>query len=114
MVRRVDSDWYEVPSGSQELGETVSQAVVRVVLEQTGVDVEVTGLVGVHSRHVGDKGGLSLCFRARPVAGSLRTTEVGTQGVWVEPEHLGELNIDSAIRRRIEHCAYAEPEQFYA
>jgi ADP-ribose pyrophosphatase YjhB (NUDIX family) len=35
--------------GRHELGETVAQCAVRETLEETGVTVEVTGLLGIYS-----------------------------------------------------------------
>lgn len=49
MIRRTDTDLYAIPGGAQEIGETISQTVVREVKEETGVDVEVTGLIGIYS-----------------------------------------------------------------
>ena len=38
---------WTIPGGLQELGETVFQAAAREVLEETALDVEVTGLLDV-------------------------------------------------------------------
>ncbi|MBW0010462.1 MAG: NUDIX domain-containing protein, partial [Pseudonocardiales bacterium] len=45
MIRRTDNDLYTIPGGAQEIGETISQAVVRETQEETGILVEVTGLI---------------------------------------------------------------------
>jgi len=47
--RRVDFGWWGLPGGLIEIGETISQCVVREVLEETGLLVEPTRLVGVYS-----------------------------------------------------------------
>lgn len=47
--RRVDNGMWGVPSGHVEVGETVAQAVVREVAEETGLQVEVTRQIGVYS-----------------------------------------------------------------
>src|SRR5689334_13354708 len=49
MIRRTDNDLYAIPGGAQEIGETISQAVMREVSEETGITVNVTGLIGVYS-----------------------------------------------------------------
>jgi ADP-ribose pyrophosphatase YjhB (NUDIX family) len=44
LIRRTDNDLYAIPGGAQEIGETISQTVVREVQEETGITVQVTGL----------------------------------------------------------------------
>jgi 8-oxo-dGTP diphosphatase len=39
-------DW-SIPGGAQEVGETVFEAGMREILEETGLDVEILGLVDV-------------------------------------------------------------------
>src|SRR6202035_4771581 len=73
MIHRTDNDLYSIPGGQLEPGETLTQAAVREVNEETGIDVEVTGLIGIFSnpRHViaysdGEvRQEFSVCFRAR-------------------------------------------------
>jgi 8-oxo-dGTP pyrophosphatase MutT (NUDIX family) len=49
LQRRRDTGQWAIPMGKQELGETVAQCAVRETLEETGVAVEVTGLLGIYS-----------------------------------------------------------------
>lgn len=49
LQRRRDTGQWAIPMGKQELGETVAQCAVRETAEETGVTVEVTGLLGVYS-----------------------------------------------------------------
>lgn len=111
MIRRTDSGKYSIPGGGQEFGETISQTVVREVKEETGIDVEVTDLIGVYTdpEHViaytdGEvRQEFSICFRARPVGGELRTSNESSEVEWVAGEDLADLDIHPSIRLRIEH-----------
>jgi 8-oxo-dGTP pyrophosphatase MutT (NUDIX family) len=49
LQKRRDTEQWAIPMGKQELGETVTQCAVRETLEETGVAVEVTGLLGIYS-----------------------------------------------------------------
>ncbi|MBV8933176.1 MAG: NUDIX domain-containing protein [Kutzneria sp.] len=111
MIRRTDNELYSIPGGGQEIGETISQTVVREVKEETGIDVEVIGLIGIYSNpaHViaYDDGEVrqefSICFRARPTGGELRTSSESSEVHWVAPVDLDDLNIHPSIRLRIAH-----------
>jgi ADP-ribose pyrophosphatase YjhB (NUDIX family) len=111
LIRRSDSGLYAIPGGAVELGETLTQAVRREVMEETGIDVEVTGLVGVYSdpEHVIEfsdgevRQEFSVCFRGVPTGGRLRTSSESTEVLWVAPEALGGLDIHPSIRLRIGH-----------
>jgi ADP-ribose pyrophosphatase YjhB (NUDIX family) len=54
LIRRVDNNYWSIPGGGMEPGESVRQAASREVSEETGINCEVTGLVGIYSnpRHV--------------------------------------------------------------
>ncbi|WP_194828598.1 NUDIX hydrolase [Nocardia sp. XZ_19_231] len=120
MIRRTDNDLYAIPGGGLEAGETVSEAVAREVLEETGIRVEVTDLVGVFSNpeHViaYDDGEVrqefSICFRARPTGGSLRTSEESKEVLWVAPGALDSLDIHPSINLRIKRALEAASPYF--
>ncbi|WP_329788691.1 NUDIX domain-containing protein [Lentzea sp. DG1S-22] len=112
MIRRTDNEKYAIPGGQQEAGETLTQAAAREVLEETGINVEVTGLIGLYSNpaHViaYDDGEIrqefSICFRARAVSGDLRTSAESKEVLWVDLDQLGGLDIHPSIRLRIDHA----------
>jgi ADP-ribose pyrophosphatase YjhB (NUDIX family) len=122
MIRRTDNDLYAIPGGAQEIGETIVQTVVREVREETGILVDVTGLIGVYSdpQHViafadGEvRQEFSLCFRARPVHGELRTSSESKEVLWVEPARLDDLNLHPSIKLRIQHGFERRTKPFYA
>ncbi|MGW4608722.1 NUDIX domain-containing protein [Streptomyces sp. NPDC004532] len=79
MVQRSDNGRWALPGGGHDLGESIADTVVREVREETGIEVQVADLSGIYTDpgHVMryDDGEVrqqfSLCFRARPVGGSL-------------------------------------------
>jgi ADP-ribose pyrophosphatase YjhB (NUDIX family) len=48
-TRRADNGLWCLPGGHMEPGESVAEACQREVLEETGLDVRVTRLIGVYS-----------------------------------------------------------------
>ena len=54
LIRRSDNDNWALPGGAIDLGESMVQAAVRETREETGIDCEVTGLVGIYTdpKHV--------------------------------------------------------------
>ncbi|MER7861079.1 NUDIX domain-containing protein [Amycolatopsis japonica] len=122
MIRRTDNDLYSIPGGQLELGETLSQAAVREVREETGIECEVTGVIGLYSNpnHViaYDDGEVrqefSICFRAMPIGGSLRTSNESREALWVSRSKLQILDIHQSIKLRIMHGLDGRTEPFFS
>lgn len=111
LIHKIDNGLWALPGGAMELGESIRDAVVREVEEETGVRVEVTGLVGIYTDpgHVMtyDDGEVrqefSVCFHARPKSGEPREDGTETKAArWVDPTQLSELSIHPSMRRRID------------
>ena len=89
LTRREDNNQWCLPSGGMEPGESASEACIREVEEETGLQVTIKRLIGVYTTphelvvyQDGNKFQLvALCFEAEIVRGELRlsceTTEYG-------------------------------------
>ena len=86
LCRRNDFDVWNLPGGGMEKGETVDEAVVREVREETGLEVEVDRLVGVYSKPQKDE--VVLSFLCREVDGKLTTTEESVECEYFDPDDL--------------------------
>ncbi|MGW4299986.1 NUDIX domain-containing protein [Streptomyces sp. NPDC004646] len=110
LERRSDNGRWGMPGGVQEIGEDIAGTVVREVLEETGIHVEVVGLVGVFTDpgHViafadGEvRQEFSLCFRARPVGGEIKVSPESFAVRWIPRAELNSLDISPTTRRRLE------------
>ncbi|WP_342765988.1 NUDIX hydrolase [Methanobacterium alcaliphilum] len=77
MVKRKNNpykDFWALPGGFVEYGETVEHAACREALEETGLEVELDSLVGVYSEPSRDPRGhvITVCYLAKYKSGKLR------------------------------------------
>ncbi len=120
MIERTDNGLWAIPGGAQDIGETTREAAIREVREETGIEVEVTDIIGIYSdpRHViaYDDGEVrqefSILFEARPTGGELRTSSESRRVHWVEPAQIPELDIHSSMRLRIQHALEGRPRPY--
>lgn len=111
LIHKTDNSLWALPGGGHDIGERVGDTVVREVLEETGITVEIDSIVGLYTdpQHVlaYDDGEVrqqfSICFRARPTGGSLRTSSESKEVRWVDPTDLDDLDIHPSMRLRIQH-----------
>lgn len=87
-IRRADNGTWELPGGVLELQETPQEGVRREVLEETGIEVDVSELTGIYKNMT--RGVVALVFRCHPSGGAERTSAESTAVDWLTPEEIRE------------------------
>lgn len=111
VIHRTDNDNWAVPGGAMDLGESMVECAVRETREETGIDCEVTGLVGVFTdpRHVihytsNDevRQEFSMLFVARPLGGVPTPSSESREVLWIARDELASLKMDRSMRFRLQ------------
>lgn len=112
LIRRSDNDNWAVPGGAVDLGESVAQAAVRETKEESGIDCQITGLIGIYSdpKHVilytsdGEvRQEFSILLTARAIGGHPTPSSESSDVRWVPASELGEYRMDRSMRKRVDH-----------
>jgi 8-oxo-dGTP pyrophosphatase MutT (NUDIX family) len=112
LIRRSDNDNWALPGGAIDLGESAAQAAVRETREETGIDCEITGLVGIYTdpKHIilytsnGEaRQEFSIVLTARPLGGQPTTSSESTEVRWAPSVEAQSYRMDRAMRSRIGH-----------
>ena len=106
IVRRARSPahgLYTLPGGGVELGETLEQAVIREVREETGLAIAPLALVGFREAIARDASGrierhfVILPFAARWIAGEISLSEELAEARWRKPDELAGLKTTEGL-----------------
>ena len=89
---------YTLPGGGVEVGETLTEAVVREVREETALAIEPVALAGYREAIARDGDGrierhfVILPFAARWIAGEPMLSEELAEAMWLGPREIAGLN----------------------
>ena len=112
MIRRSDNGNWAVPGGAIDLGESMVQAAVRETREETGIECEITGLVGIYTdpKHLilytsnGEvRQEFSILLTAVAIGGQPTPSSESTEVRWVPREDLASYQMDRSMRLRLGH-----------
>lgn len=99
---------WSLPGGLQVVGETVAEGIRREIAEETGVEIELLGLVEVVDSVRHDAAGriqyhyTIIDYAARWTAGEAVAGDDAAAVAWVAPEDLASLNTWAETARVIE------------
>ncbi|MCB2290910.1 NUDIX hydrolase [Clostridium sp. CS001] len=108
LVKTYHGGWV-FPGGQVEEGENLVNALTREIKEESGIDVEVSSLIGIYSntsKHKGYNGvkivptKVMMDFICTPISGELCTSEETSDSCWVSKDEVLTMIEAPAIRER--------------
>ncbi|MEI5100496.1 NUDIX domain-containing protein [Streptomyces sp. PmtG] len=111
LQRRRDNGLWALPGGGMDTTDSLPGTAVREVKEETGLDVEITGLVGTYTdpKHIiayadGEvRRQFNVCFTARVVGGQLAISDESTELRFVARDEVEPLPMHPTQRLRLRH-----------
>jgi ADP-ribose pyrophosphatase YjhB (NUDIX family) len=121
LIKRTDNGNWSLPGGAMDLGETIKQATVRETVEETGINVEITGINGIYTdpKHVlhytsNDevRQEFSVVFTARALNGEPTPSNESSQVEWVSLDELDSLQMHPSMRKRLSYFQAGQTEPY--
>jgi ADP-ribose pyrophosphatase YjhB (NUDIX family) len=118
LIQRSDNGNWAVPGGAIDLGESMTGAAIRETREETGIECEITGLIGIYTdpKHIilytsnGEaRQEFSILLKGCAVSGTPTTSDESTKVEWVPTSQLDTLKMDRSMEMRIEHYLQRSP-----
>ena len=121
LTRRSDNGRWCLPGGGMDPGESVEETCIREVLEETGLEVEVTRLVGVYTSPnimVEYPDGnriqpVAFSFEAEVVGGELGLSDETTEYGYIAVDELNTVDLMEHHRERIEDAVQDRVAAFF-
>lgn len=92
---------WEYPGGMVEPGETLQEALIREVKEEAGVDVEITGFIGVCKNIAKDI--VNIDFFCKYIKGKLTVSNESSEVRWVKRQDVLEMITFPLTKKRMEN-----------
>ncbi|WP_330180399.1 NUDIX domain-containing protein [Nocardia sp. NBC_01503] len=120
MQRRGDSGNWSLPGGIMEIGETLEQCVIRETKEETGLDIEITGLLGIYTdpEHVIEyadgeiRQEFAITYYGKVIGGNVEVSSESTSVRFLGLDELEALPVHDTVRLRLRHHAEHRTEPY--
>lgn len=89
---------WEWPGGKVDPGEDFATAVVRETREETGIDVEITGLAGATAFEMPRVNVVLLCMEVHVTGGEIILSSEHDAWEWVPPDELAARRLIETVR----------------
>ncbi len=110
LERRSDNGKWGIPGGVMEFGESISEAAIREVKEETGLDIAIDYLVGLYTSpdHIIEfpdgeiRQEFSVLFACKLLGGILQVSKESLELQWFSKDEVLSLDMTLSTRSRIE------------
>jgi 8-oxo-dGTP diphosphatase len=116
MIRRADSPYlgkWSLPGGHLEFGESLEAAAVRETMEETGIEMRVTRLVGFKNVMVRESGDryhdVLFCYAGVAKGGKLKRGRDVSDVAWKNPERMTRRSIATPVLSFLGLCSKNQP-----
>lgn len=96
-VNRHFEGCWEWPGGKVEPGESFDHALMRETKEETGLDIEITGLAGATSFEMSICHVVLICMETRSDDGKIRLSAEHDAYEWVDPAAMRNYKLPEAV-----------------
>ena len=109
LLRRKDNDKWTMPGGTLDFGESLTHCAIREALEETGLQIRITGLIGTYTDpHIliaysdGEvRQEFTFVYAAEIESGELKIDNESKEALWVPPMSAVELPLAESQQRRL-------------